>query len=145
LARRCSNACRSSPLAGCAPAGYWPNSVWAILQSKRPRIAISTPSEIDWLESLPQLQQAMAATLIFSAKEAFYKCQYPLVRERLNFHDVTVEVLAWGADQGSFAIHATRRIALAESVTLPLKGHYLFHEQFVTVGVVLTAAGALSQ
>src|SRR5271168_1783309 len=120
-----------SEIAGGVKAELWPS--------------ICTAAEIDWLHSLPQAQQAQAATLIFSAKEAFYKCQYPLVRERLGFHDVRVGVPAWGAPRGTFAIHATRRIALAELVTLPLKGHYLFHEQFVTVGIVLTAAGALSQ
>jgi 4'-phosphopantetheinyl transferase EntD len=107
--------------------------------------SICTQKETLWLHSLPEAARISAATLKFSAKEAFYKCQYPLVRERLNFHDVTVEVLEWGADEGSFAIHATRRIALAELVTLPLKGHYLFHEQFVTAGIVLADAGALSQ
>jgi 4'-phosphopantetheinyl transferase EntD len=62
--------------------------------------SICVPIETEWIESLPASEQAAAVTLIFSAKEAFYKCQYPLVRERLNFHDVRVEAVAWGASRG---------------------------------------------
>jgi 4'-phosphopantetheinyl transferase EntD len=102
--------------------------------------SICVPCEIDWLESLPQLQQAMAATLIFSAKEAFYKCQYPLVRERLGFHDARVEVAKQGLPGGAFAIHFTKPLAIAEYAALPLQCRYLFHEQFVTVGIAVDAA-----
>jgi 4'-phosphopantetheinyl transferase EntD len=101
---------------------------------------ICTPSEIAWLRSLPQGEQTAAATLIFSAKEAFYKCQYPLVGERLNFNDATVEP-AWGAARGVFTIHANRSIALARHASLPLQGRYLFHEQFVTTGLAVQGAG----
>src|SRR5216683_8440334 len=59
--------------------------------------AICTTSEIAWLRSLHPSEQAPAATLIFSAKEAFYKCQYPLARERLGFLDAVVEAGTWPA------------------------------------------------
>ena len=52
---------------------------------------ICLPDEIAWIRSLPASEQAPAVTLIFSAKEAFYKCQYPLVRDPLGFHDVRIE------------------------------------------------------
>jgi 4'-phosphopantetheinyl transferase EntD len=98
---------------------------------------ICTPSETAWLHSLPEGEQTAAATLIFSAKEAFYKCQYPLVHERLNFHDATVEPV-WGTARGEFRIHANRSIALARHASLPLQGRYLFHEEFVTTGIAVT-------
>jgi 4'-phosphopantetheinyl transferase EntD len=97
---------------------------------------ICTPSEIAWLRSLPAGEQSAAATLIFSAKEAFYKCQYPLVGERLNFNDATVAP-AWGAARGVFTIHANRSIALARHATLPLQGRFLFHENLVTTGIAV--------
>jgi 4'-phosphopantetheinyl transferase EntD len=97
---------------------------------------ICTPSETAWLRSLPHAEQPAAATLIFSAKEAFYKCQYPLMREKLNFHDAMIEPV-WGSTRGIFKIHATRSIALARHATFPLPGQYLFHEEFVTAGVAL--------
>jgi 4'-phosphopantetheinyl transferase EntD len=96
--------------------------------------------ETHWLRSLPPSDQAGAATLIFCAKEAFYKCQYPLTREWLNFHDAWIELPAWGARQGIFNIHASRSIALASYAVLPLTGRFLFHEQFVTAGVALPAS-----
>ncbi len=101
---------------------------------------ICAPVEIAWLESLPPSDRSDAATLIFSAKEAFYKCQYPLVRERLHFYDVSVEPVAWGASRGAFRIHAMRRIAFADHSVLPMQGQYLFHEEFVTTGIGLAAA-----
>src|SRR6266851_6740196 len=98
---------------------------------------ICVPAETEWVESLPASEQAAAVTLIFSAKEAFYKCQYALVRERLNFHDARVEAPAWGAASGAFRIHATRSIAVRTRAALPLPGRYLFHEGFVTAGMAL--------
>jgi 4'-phosphopantetheinyl transferase EntD len=105
-----------------------------------PRICL--PSEMAWVQSLPPSEQAAAVTLIFSAKEAFYKCQYPLVRERLNFPDATVEAQEWGSSGGAFSIHATRSIAIARRATLPMPGRYLFHEGFVTAGMALAVGPA---
>jgi 4'-phosphopantetheinyl transferase EntD len=97
--------------------------------------SICTLAEIDWLRSLPESQQARAATLIFSAKEAFYKCQYPLTRQFLTFRDVIVEVSGWDGPGGTYTILPTRRIAFAEQWALPLHGRYLYHEQFVSAGI----------
>jgi 4'-phosphopantetheinyl transferase EntD len=104
--------------------------------------SICVPNETVWLASLPASQRAAAVTLIFSAKEAFYKCQYPVVRESLDFRDVSVAAAAWGAPCGVFTIHPARNIAIAEDLTVPLQGRYLFHEQFVTAGMALAARSA---
>jgi 4'-phosphopantetheinyl transferase EntD len=108
-----------------------------------PSICVSV--ETAWLSSLPPSQRTAAVTLIFSAKEAFYKCQYPVVREFLDFRDVSVEAAAWGASEGVFTIRPTRDIAIARGLTLPLQGRYLFHEQFVTAGMALAAAAMSGQ
>jgi 4'-phosphopantetheinyl transferase EntD len=102
--------------------------------------SICVPIETAWIGSLPAAQRAAAVTLIFSAKEAFYKCQYPVAREFLDFHDVSVEAAAWGAADGIFTIHPLRNLAIAKRLELPLQGRYLFHEQFVTAGMALTVA-----
>jgi 4'-phosphopantetheinyl transferase EntD len=101
---------------------------------------ICVAAETAWLESLPARERIAAVTLIFSAKEAFYKCQYPLMRESLSFQDVRVEALDWGVAAGAFTIHATRAIALAKRTALPMRGRYLFHEEFLTAGIGLSAA-----
>lgn len=37
-------------------------------------------------------EQRRIATLLFSAKEAFYKCQYGITGARLSFHDATISL-----------------------------------------------------
>lgn len=101
---------------------------------------ICGPGEAAWLESLPTSQRAAAVALIFSAKEAFYKCQYPVAGEWLNFHDLVVEPLTWGPAMAAFRVRATRQLAFADHATLPMLGQYLFHEEYVSAGVALPAA-----
>jgi 4'-phosphopantetheinyl transferase EntD len=96
---------------------------------------ICTASETNWLRSLPESEQRAAATLIFSAKEAFYKCQFAVTQEHLGFHDVSVELPAWGEKRGMFKVVANRRIQLERDTALPLLGRYAFHEQFITSGI----------
>lgn len=90
-------------------------------------------SEAEWLGSLPEAHKDAAATLIFSAKEAFYKCQFPLTHEWLDFHDLIVEPVA-PRDAGEVSVRATRRLAFLDHAPLPMIGRYRFHERFVTVG-----------
>ncbi len=101
--------------------------------------SICIASEIEWLRTLPEPQRVAAATLLFSAKEAFYKCQYPLTQERLGFHDARVEVHDWGRQFGSFSISAARSIAFAAHAPLPLTGRFSFHEEFVSAGLFVAA------
>jgi 4'-phosphopantetheinyl transferase EntD len=104
-----------------------------------PRICVS--AEAGWIASLPDQDRAAAATLVFAAKEAFYKCQYPLVGERLGFKDARVEA-TWGASGGEFLVHVMRPIALAAHAALPLQGRFLLHDGLVTAGVGLAAFAA---
>ncbi len=100
-----------------------------------PRICL--PIELAWVRSLSASERAAAVTLIFCAKEAFYKCQYPLAGERLNFQDVGIEAAGWGASEGAFRILPARSIAIAAHTSLPMQGRYLFHESFATAGMDL--------
>lgn len=101
--------------------------------------SICVPAEIDWLRSRAEADREAAAALVFAAKEAFYKCQYPVVQEWLEFHDVRVEPMAWGSPQGLFAIIPVRRIKLANHAVSPLTGRYRFAEEFVFAGVAVPA------
>jgi 4'-phosphopantetheinyl transferase EntD len=49
---------------------------------------ILTPAERGFVERAPREEQGGLAKLVFSAKEAFYKCQYPLTRKFLGFLEV---------------------------------------------------------
>jgi len=48
--------------------------------------------EVKWLDGLAESERPQMATVIFSAKEAFYKCLYPITRAWLGFGEVTVRV-----------------------------------------------------
>ena len=102
---------------------------------------ICVPREAAWLDSLPPSDRAAAVTLLFSAKEAFYKCQYPLVGEWLDFHDLWIEPKSWSAPlagvPSTFAVHANRRLAVFDYASFPVVGRYLFHQGYVSVGIAL--------
>ena len=49
-----------------------------------------TEREADYFNSLRPETVALETTLFFSAKESFYKCQYPITQEWVGFQDVEV-------------------------------------------------------
>lgn len=100
---------------------------------------ICTPAELRWLDSLPAAERIPAVTMIFSAKEAFYKFQYPVTGEWMDFHDLQVESEAWGPKLSAFIVRATRPLAVAAIFAVPDRGRYLFHEEFVTAGIALAS------
>jgi 4'-phosphopantetheinyl transferase EntD len=91
---------------------------------------ICTPTERARLEQLPQALAQREAALIFAAKEAFYKCQFPISREWVGFEDVTIEVLA-----GSFRIIPQVHLPVAHEWVASLAGRYEFRESWVVTGV----------
>jgi 4'-phosphopantetheinyl transferase EntD len=50
--------------------------------------------EMERLQSLSEVERTLTATVVFSAKEAFYKAQFPITRSWIDFDDVVVEVCA---------------------------------------------------
>ncbi len=57
--------------------------------------------EIERLDRLDPQARQIAAAAMFSAKEAFYKCQHPLTGARLGFHDAAVRLCP---EAGSFVL-----------------------------------------
>lgn len=104
---------------------------------------ICREEELAWVASLAADERPAAVTLLFSAKEAFYKCQYPLVTEWLDFHDLRIEVPDWGESTGVFRTHAMRDLRFSRYAVMP-PGRYLFHEQFVSAGVAAAADAAMT-
>lgn len=51
---------------------------------------ILTPEEMHAMDGLDAVERIRQATLIFSAKESFYKFQHPLTQKWLDFHDMSV-------------------------------------------------------
>jgi len=92
------------------------------------------PDERRWLETLSQPEQAQVSSLIFSAKEAFYKCQFEVTGQWLEFSDVTLDLAGWNLGTGTFAVRPLGRVKVFERLLRPLMGRFTFRK-----GLVLTA------
>jgi 4'-phosphopantetheinyl transferase EntD len=103
---------------------------------------ICLPAEIEWLESLPAELRTTAATLIFSAKEAFYKCLCGAGGGWLDFHDVAVRI-----EGPEFAVNGTLLAVLLRSnecgvsANRALAGGFRIDGDLVMTGLALTADG----
>jgi 4'-phosphopantetheinyl transferase EntD len=98
---------------------------------------ICVPAELTWIRARPDAERAAAATLLFACKEAFYKAQFPLLRERPGFHDVRIEA-DWSM-RGEFQVVPERPRALSEKIAAPYVGRYLRHEALVSAGIAFAA------
>jgi 4'-phosphopantetheinyl transferase EntD len=101
---------------------------------------ICVPRETAWLRSLPADEQARASALLFAAKEAFYKCQYPAVGEFLSFHDIRLGIRGWDSGPAAFEVHENRALRIAGLTAFPVLGTYRFHERYVSAGVALDSS-----
>ena len=69
---------------------------------------ICTAGELAWLESQPEVERGRLARRVFSAKEAVYKCQYPLTQTFLEFGEVEIE---FAGDTPHFAARLPAKLA----------------------------------
>jgi 4'-phosphopantetheinyl transferase EntD len=90
--------------------------------------------ELSWINSLPEDQQQKNAALIFSTKECFYKCQYPITKKWLNFHDVTISI---DSNQNEFEVKFLINIGSSFERGTCLKGNYLISSHYVFSGMTL--------
>lgn len=91
---------------------------------------ICTPAEQARLAQLSEAQAKQEAALIFAAKEAFYKCQFPVSREWVGFEDVTIE-----ASAGRFRIVPEVRLPVTEAFVASVEGRYEYRGPWVVTGV----------
>ena len=100
-----------------------------------------TASEQAALLGMSDNEAGRRATLIFSAKEAFYKCQYPLTSEWLDFADIEVEVPDDLREAGRLTIRPTRRLAIEQPFPAPWHGRFVRFRGLVATGFVVPDAG----
>jgi 4'-phosphopantetheinyl transferase EntD len=93
---------------------------------------VLTPTEQAFVSTLEPGQRGLVATLFFSAKEAFYKCQYPVTQRFLGFHDVEVE---FELERNCF--RARLRSAPETHEASLLVGRFLMAERLIVTGVEL--------
>jgi 4'-phosphopantetheinyl transferase EntD len=98
---------------------------------------VCTPAEWRRLRALPRPARQRRAALLFCAKEAFYKCQYPGTGAWLEFTDLAIDCPENDADAGCFTVSpAHPRGAPAP----PVRGRFLFDGGRLMAGVALPAA-----
>ncbi len=90
---------------------------------------ICCPEELATLQAQEAAQALAAATLIFSAKEAFYKCQHTLTGEWLGFTDIAVKI-----ESDHFSVRSTRSLQIAHLLPEPWRGGYLREQGLVIAG-----------
>jgi 4'-phosphopantetheinyl transferase EntD len=100
---------------------------------------VCAPREIAWLETLPEGEQERVAALIFSAKEAFYKCQYELTEGWVGFQDVSLDPAA-DLRGGHFAVLPLVPLKLTGLRAPPWTGRFRFEENLVVSGIGFAAA-----
>jgi 4'-phosphopantetheinyl transferase EntD len=95
-------------------------------------------SERACLGRLPEAARDTAAALMFAAKEAFYKCQFTLTGEWLEFEDVHIESPDWMEPLGRFSVQPQRSIRLQRQAG-NIEGQFRVHAPYVTCGAALCA------
>jgi 4'-phosphopantetheinyl transferase EntD len=111
------------------------NDLWPI---------ILTPAESALLDSLPDNEKVTFAAITFSAKEAFYKCQFSLTGSWLDFDDVEI-ALAWeSANRGTFTV-IQRRSVESNSPNASFAGKFRIDGDLVATGVFVPASGAVER
>lgn len=96
---------------------------------------ICAPQEIAWLDTLPCDEQDRYAALVFSAKEAFYKCQYGLTESWVGFHDVSLDTADAGLRAGHFAVLPLQPLQLQWQEPPPWRGRHCFDGDLVLSGI----------
>lgn len=97
-----------------------------------------TSAELERLRSLASAERSEHAALTFTAKEAFYKSQFPLTREWIGFGDVAIEFEEEPEGGGVFVVTPQRPLELLRlQGERRLTGRFRRHGQFVTAGIAL--------
>ena len=95
---------------------------------------ICTAEEHDRLRAMEFGMRAKAAALIFSAKEAFYKCQFPLTAEFLDFQDIQLDVCGLAFGEGRCSLLPARAITLEEHFAPPYEGRFCINHDLILSG-----------
>jgi 4'-phosphopantetheinyl transferase EntD len=103
---------------------------------------ICTAAELERLQALSMEQQLLAGALTFVAKEAFFKCQYPLAAERFGFDEVELEQATWSLAEGEFRLQVCRSSRLDRF--LPADTQRCIPGRYTCRGPYLIGAVALS-
>ncbi len=98
---------------------------------------IARPEEIGWLQRARDDPEAsVRATLLFSAKEALYKAQYPVTRAWLGFHDVRVTF----EGEKHYTVELSKDVDGLGSAGARFRGRWLVSGGLVVTGLAIARA-----
>ena len=102
------------------------------------------PGEILRLASADEARRDRLAAVAFSAKEAFYKCQFAVTGLWLDYRDVTVDVIPEDDDGGTFVVRPATANArwLLGRVAAP--GRYAIDGALAVTGISVSDSEAQS-
>jgi 4'-phosphopantetheinyl transferase EntD len=103
-----------------------------------------TSPEIAALTRRPGAARGREAAVVFSAKEAFYKCQSPLTQMWIDFHDVSVTLEYDGDRAGAFTVHPLSTSCVQRFAGIRLAGRFAFDGDLVLTGMGLTPSDWIS-
>jgi len=92
---------------------------------------IWSPAEAAHAARRADMSEVLASRLVFSAKEAFYKCQFPLTRRFVGFKEVSVRL-----GDGSFELRLENAVAELPTGTL-FRGSWRRAEEKFLAAMVL--------
>ena len=99
------------------------------------RRIIYGPEEETHFSALPVIAGLDWPKLAFSAKEAFYKCFYPVTHAPLNFREVQLRFSLSGGQNGAFEIVSD---AAADFLRRPVQGRWQLRDGLVFTSFVLS-------
>lgn len=118
-----------------------PHMQFAAVGVDAERIADVSPSlwpltmrseELRRLQGMEDPERQRMAAMIFSAKEAFYKCQFALTRRWLGFEDVVVDAVA-----DAFEVSVVQPTHLIQHQLAPWVGRFKIDATFVIAGIAV--------
>jgi enterobactin synthetase component D len=98
---------------------------------------VAWPSEVA-IARLPGFDRNGALTLVFSAKEAIFKCLYPLIGTRFGFHDV--RVVSVDGLAGTFSVRLVKALSTDWHAGVVVPGRFAVEGDTVYTAVALPAA-----
>jgi 4'-phosphopantetheinyl transferase EntD len=101
---------------------------------------VLTPSERRWLNGAPEASRSRLARLAFSAKECFFKAQFPRTRRFLAFEDVEISVdVSASAFEARVVRGAPGGPEGPEGPFMECRGRYLDGADLVLTGIAVPA------
>jgi len=100
---------------------------------------ICTPEERAGLGALPKSERQRCAALIYSAKETFYKCQYGITRQWLEFGDVMMNYHPANVGVGMFTLLTRKKLNTKNNKSKSFFGRFKFYKNVVVTGMVIAA------